>query len=296
MKRLLVSLLCFISLAFAEKVFFADELREKDLVPTIDLSATILTDLQAWTTIEDVKSAGKDKLVVFRDPSEPSLLYLTSRPGVTGETDLILKIDGRRYRFRLLLGTKTLPLGYLIYEKRLSAKEVLAPSPLSKTRAPAAPTPLAGPVEAPVLETVVPATPKPDLFYLGLSVGYPPYPIDGELRLDNLNFGMRVGLLGAIAGLDLQLQGGYVPRSGSWLFEGYLMKSGASSELVQPYLGVGGGINSLGGYFAGGLLGIQLAGGILPGPVLPWVELVPRYGFDGTGFSVGGRLGLGVRL
>lgn len=308
--RWALAVLTLVSPALAGKVFFADELRSKALVPTVELSATMLTDIQAWATIEDVKSAGKDALIIARDPKEPSLIYLTNKAGAKGETDLILKIAGYRYRFRLLLGTKTLPEGVMIYESRFASGGPKPEAPAELAGAASLPTqPITpnptpstasnpnflaaasaqGPVEAPPLPTVSANAPTPQTpaqpLYFGFSLAYPPVPVSGTFGFANLTYGGLVGIRNLLGSIGLRAYLGYAPAPRQFIAEGYLVKPLAPEMPFNPYLGLGGGLTFSGQAFVGGLVGLEYGQGIMP-----FFELLPRY--QGGDFSVGARFGL----
>lgn len=274
-------------------VYYADELERAP--QTLELGSNFLTELVAWLPIEDLKSARRDLLRWSLDPGHPHLLNLASRPSAKGLTDLFLKVEGRTLRFRLLLGTRTTPGRCLILKEKPRAGQptviVRDPSPVD------APTPqAAGPIPAPPMETAaVPPNPGQNRrgAYFGLSLGYPPLPVQGSLSLGNLWYGAMVGLEGVLWGLDVQLGGGYLPSLGAGLLEGYLVWPLSRNQPLNFYVGLGGGVvfNQPNYPFVGGLVGVDF--GLLEG-VRGWLEATPRYVWveSGNQLIVGGRIGV----
>lgn len=281
-------------------VYYADDLERSP--QTLELGANFLTELVGWLPIEDAKSARTDLLRLQRDPRNPNLLNIASKPGSSERTDLFLKIDGRTLRFRLLLGTRTAPGRCLILKERPKAGQSMVivrdppPTDAQAQTQNTNPSTTTGPIPATPMETAAaPQTPPPSRrgAYFGLSLGYPPLPVQGSLSSANLWYGVMMAIEELVLGLDVQLGGGWLPSSGAGLLEGYLVLPFSRSQPLNFYVGLGGGVvfDRPNYPFVGGLVGVDF--GLLEG-VRGWLEATPRYlmSSEGNQVIVGARVGI----
>lgn len=281
--------------------YLADDLERTP--QTLELGANFLTELVAWLPIEDAKSARTDLLRLERDPRNPNLLNLASKQGAKGSTDLFLKVDGRTLRFRLMLGTRTAPGRCVILLERPKPGQptviVRDPAPANTPLQTPTPVPNTGPLPAPPMETAAapPPVPTPSRkgVYFGVSLGYPPLPVSGTLSLDNLWYGVDVGLEDFLWGLDVRLGGGYLPSRGAGLIEGYLVLPFSRHQPLNFYAGFGGGMvfDKPNYPFVGGLVGMDY--GLFEG-IRIWLEIKPTWiTSESEGrLVIGGRVGFSL--
>lgn len=300
MKRVVLAVLLLVGLGLAQKslttVLFAEDLERTAY--SVELGPNYLTELVFWLPIEEVSSARGTAFAWQVKPGDRSTLRLTAKPGLTGTTDLVVKVEGRSLFFNLVLGSREGSQRLVVLAQRpqpgAGVPEVIvreAPAPQQAPAAVLTPAPVALAAPAPVPE----ARPR-KAAYFGLSVAYPPVPVQGSLTAANLLYGVVLGLEDLLWRLDAQLGVSLHPASGTVLLEGLLVKGFSPEAELNFYLGLGGGLGVGGASlaFVGGVAGVDFR---LSEALRPYVELTPRYVFL-TGRNqliVGGRLGLKVR-
>jgi hypothetical protein len=299
MKRVLLAGLLFVGLGLAQKnlttVLFAEDLERTPY--SVELGPSYLTELVFWLPIEGVSSARGTAFAWQVKPGDRATLRLTAKPGITGSTDLVVKVEGRTLFFNLVLGSREGSQRLVVLAQRprpgASVPEVIvreAPAPQQAQPAQLTPAPVA--LAAPA----APAERPRKAAYFGLSAAYPPIPVQGSLTGSNLLYGMTLGLEDLFWGLDAQVGMSLHPASGATLFEGLLVKGFSPQEALNFYLGLGGGVvlNDPVAPFAGGVAGVDFR---LGDALRPYLELTPRLVFlpGGPEVIVGGRLGLKVR-